>query len=112
MKDTARKVGMLRHGVVKLLVGRNNWQLFLHSYCKIETIVDVMIEISGETPRRSGELAHGDWNGNRSSLRYADCLCKISLRDDATAAHDPQRVGRLGEKKLRRDERQLFVQKT
>jgi hypothetical protein len=68
MNDPVRQVGMLVHDVVKSLVGCNNGQLFLHSQCKIEAIVGGMIEISGQTTRRSGEMAHGDWNGNRSRL--------------------------------------------
>src|SRR5258707_11101740 len=104
MNDPVRQVWMLVRDVVKSLVGCNNGQLFLHSQCKIEAIVDGMIEISDQTPRRGCELAHGDWNRNRSRPQYADCLCKISLGDDAAAAHDPQRVACLGEKKLRRDE--------
>ena len=66
MNDPLRQVGMLVHDFVKSPVGRNDWQLFLHSQCKIEAIIDGMAEISGQTPRRSGEMAHGDWNGNRS----------------------------------------------
>ena len=110
--DPVRQVGMPAHRVVKARVCGDYGVLLVHGESEIEAVVDRMTQIRRQPRGGGGKLVHRQRRCNRRNPQQVNRLGKGVAVDVPAAVHGPQRVGHLGEKQLRRLQRQARVQQT